>query len=463
MTYIVDLDVFNFISTLQDGSVDLFLTDPPYMNIVEDSWDNQWKSVQDYVTWMMKVLEAIKPKMKENGSILFFGGVGKDGERPFFKLMEAIETKGLYHYRNLITWKKRRAYGKSHDYLFCREEIAWYSMSPERTDVTFNIPLTNVKRGYSGYKRKINVGKINLCYHTNIAEEISECACLSPESQARSKRDVLAMLQAMASESESGNTSPETNIHEKLLSTTREQNSADGVAKTAKRQQSSSVGVSESENSSQEKRAAIHFDRTKLARHLDKYVSCFGNTDTSSRRKLKQPNLGGQGGQLCWVCTWECSHNLIESQSVEERCSSLGTGENCGIHESLIEQQIVVTDSRILHRAKSDFLRVSNVWDDIPELMRPERNTQKPIPLMERFIKTHSNPGDLVVDPFSGWGTTGVAALRLGRRFQGSERIPADAKAANERCEAAAKAPPLVTRQETQEQPIVTDTENQEG
>ena len=53
---------------------------------------------------------------------------------------------------------------------------------------------------------------------------------------------------------------------------------------------------------------------------------------------------------------------------------------------------------------------------------------------MERIIATHSNPGDLVVDTFCGWGTTGVAALKLGRRFLGCERIPGDAKLANERC-----------------------------
>lgn len=238
--YITPQDVFSFISTLQDRSVDLFLTDPPYMGIVADSWDNQWKTVEQYVNWMYQVLEAIKPKMKEHGSVIFFGGVGKHGERPFFKLMDKVESNNLYTYRNMITWGKRRAYGKSHDYLFCREEFVWYSVSSERIKVTFNIPLTNIKRGYNGFNSK--------------------------------------------------------------------------------------------------------------------------------------------------------------------------------------------------YPAKSEFKRVSNVWTDIPELMRPERNTQKPIALMERIIQTHTNPGDLVVDTFCGWGTTGVAALKLGRVFLGCERIPEDAKLANERC-----------------------------
>ena len=45
--------------------------------------------------------------------------------------------------------------------------------------------------------------------------------------------------------------------------------------------------------------------------------------------------------------------------------------------------------------------------------------TQKPESLLERIILAASNPGDTVLDPFCGSGTTGVAALRHGRRFIG--------------------------------------------
>jgi site-specific DNA-methyltransferase (adenine-specific) len=45
--------------------------------------------------------------------------------------------------------------------------------------------------------------------------------------------------------------------------------------------------------------------------------------------------------------------------------------------------------------------------------------TQKPLALLERMILASSDAGDLVVDPFVGSGTTGIAATRLGRRFIG--------------------------------------------
>jgi site-specific DNA-methyltransferase (adenine-specific) len=43
--------------------------------------------------------------------------------------------------------------------------------------------------------------------------------------------------------------------------------------------------------------------------------------------------------------------------------------------------------------------------------------TQKPLGILKRIIQASSNPGDLVVDVFAGSGTTGAAALELGRKF----------------------------------------------
>ena len=47
--------------------------------------------------------------------------------------------------------------------------------------------------------------------------------------------------------------------------------------------------------------------------------------------------------------------------------------------------------------------------------------TQKSLQLMEDIVTIHTNPGDLILDPFMGSGSTGVAALKNGRRFLGIE------------------------------------------
>lgn len=48
--------------------------------------------------------------------------------------------------------------------------------------------------------------------------------------------------------------------------------------------------------------------------------------------------------------------------------------------------------------------------------------TQKPVDLVARCLRASTDAGDLVLDPFVGSATTGVAALALGRRFIGFER-----------------------------------------
>lgn len=48
----------------------------------------------------------------------------------------------------------------------------------------------------------------------------------------------------------------------------------------------------------------------------------------------------------------------------------------------------------------------------------------KPLELMRQIVGDYSVPGDIVCDPCAGYGTTGVAALELGRRFVGAEISP---------------------------------------
>lgn len=75
-----------------------------------------------------------------------------------------------------------------------------------------------------------------------------------------------------------------------------------------------------------------------------------------------------------------------------------------------------------------------NVWLHDTE-HGPDRGhpTQKPVPLMLELVSLFSEAGETVLDPFAGSGTTGVAALRLGRHFVGAEKDAAYHALASER------------------------------
>jgi DNA modification methylase len=75
---------------------------------------------------------------------------------------------------------------------------------------------------------------------------------------------------------------------------------------------------------------------------------------------------------------------------------------------------------KYLHESKGR--TVTNCWTDIPQAAGNEAlgyPTQKPRGLLERIISASSNPGDVVLDPFCGCGTTIHAAQKLGRRWIG--------------------------------------------
>jgi DNA modification methylase len=93
-------------------------------------------------------------------------------------------------------------------------------------------------------------------------------------------------------------------------------------------------------------------------------------------------------------------------------------------------------------RWASEAAAVPNIFAMMPPREREHPN-EKPVALPAWFIENHTHPGDMVLDPFAGSGTTGVAALRLRRRFIGIELDPAHFATACRRVAEAARQPSL--------------------
>ena len=92
-------------------------------------------------------------------------------------------------------------------------------------------------------------------------------------------------------------------------------------------------------------------------------------------------------------------------------------------------------------RAQNDGRQMKNVWrltaPGKAEKSHGKHPTQKPIALVERCVMASTALADVVLDPFAGSATTGVAALGCGRRFIGAEIDPAYADLARRRLAAA--------------------------
>lgn len=185
MGLIIRSDAFIWTAAnLLDGTIPLIVTDPPYGNIVDTSWDESWTIRKQ---WHLTTL--IDRLLPWGGTAYVWGGIGKPQDRIFFEWLSDIENQSNLVLHDLITWSKKRAYGKSDRLLFTREECAM--LVKGKKPKTFNVPLLEEKRGYAGlnpdypakseFKRRTNVwtdvtelfkGKIHPCEKPSKLAEI---------------------------------------------------------------------------------------------------------------------------------------------------------------------------------------------------------------------------------------------------------------------------------------------------
>jgi site-specific DNA-methyltransferase (adenine-specific) len=85
-------------------------------------------------------------------------------------------------------------------------------------------------------------------------------------------------------------------------------------------------------------------------------------------------------------------------------------------------------------------------WEDVWEFptvgaYEGKHPCEKPAALLEHIVRCSTRPGAIILDPFAGSGSTGVAALALGRQFVGIDSDPHWHRVASERCAAVAPKP----------------------
>ncbi len=167
-------EVLEFIkSTLPDGKTGLWVCDPPYGNIVADGWDQVGNDDVQFCEWLIAWTQHCAVLSLPQGALYVWGGIGTPRFRPFYRYLVEVERQTPYRLANHITWSKKRAYGVSHNYLFCREEIAYLTLGDIKKPRLFNIPLLETKRGYAGYSAKYPA-KSEFYRRTNVWMDVTE-------------------------------------------------------------------------------------------------------------------------------------------------------------------------------------------------------------------------------------------------------------------------------------------------
>lgn len=158
---------------LSNGQVPLLLLDPPYGNIVNEKWDRS-DNVTAFVAWMMGWTQLYATHfLLPQGAMYVWGGIGRPNFRPFFRYILDVEADKKLTLASLITWSKKRAYGVQNNYLFTREECAYFCKGDPKKPIIFNVPLTDVLRGYEGYDENYKA-KSAFLRRTNVWTDITE-------------------------------------------------------------------------------------------------------------------------------------------------------------------------------------------------------------------------------------------------------------------------------------------------
>jgi len=156
------------------GQVPLIHADPPYGNVLPVGWDRWEGTAADFAHWMVLWTDLWSRALLPNAAFYVWGGIGTPGFRPFLRYLIDVESQTNLRLANLITWKKRRAYGVQHNYLFTREECAYLINGPNiKKPRCFNVPLLEEKRGYTGYDERYPA-KSEFYRRANVWTDITE-------------------------------------------------------------------------------------------------------------------------------------------------------------------------------------------------------------------------------------------------------------------------------------------------
>ena len=158
VNYVVAADAKDFLAALRDESVDLFLIDPPYFEILNVPWDNQWESAGPLRDVARRSLRRRTPQDQADRIARHVPSDRQAREAP--DLRGGERRREVWTFRDWITWKKARAFRKSKGYLFARDEILWFSASADAEAVTLNTPFLDEKPRRPGkfeFKRVSNV------------------------------------------------------------------------------------------------------------------------------------------------------------------------------------------------------------------------------------------------------------------------------------------------------------------
>jgi site-specific DNA-methyltransferase (adenine-specific) len=98
-------DCRDVLPTVNHGSVDVLLADPPYFQVKDEDWDRQWRKQDDFLTWLGSIVDLVKPLLMPSASVWVFAS-------PFMVRRVEDLVGDRFRVLNSIRWVKDQGWHK---------------------------------------------------------------------------------------------------------------------------------------------------------------------------------------------------------------------------------------------------------------------------------------------------------------------------------------------------------------
>jgi site-specific DNA-methyltransferase (adenine-specific) len=408
-------DCKNKLKELEDNSIDAIVTDPPYgLSFMGKKWDYDVPSID---IWK-ECLRVLKP----GGYLLSFAGT-----RTQHRMAVNIEDAG-FEIRDMIAWVYGSGFPKSLNIGKAVDKL----QGNEREDLGEHEPFGREGRSGSG-KAKFGVEgwdtkpKVHLTKGTSQWEGWGTALkpALEPITVARKPLGEKTVAENCLKWGVGGINIDGCRVGFDM-SNKEDVHAVDQWA----RQSKSGVKVFNQEGSAKlqefnQKAPTGRFPANLIHDGSDEVVGLFPNTKSTPRT----PTNGGTGG-VGVNTNFQRGNETSEyadsgSASRFFYCAKASKRErNIGC-EDIEDKAVISTSNGGRENVKMTVGGASLKGENkVPEPTKNNHPTVKPIALMEYLVKLVSREGQVVLDPFMGSGTTGMACKKLNREFIGIEMMP---------------------------------------
>lgn len=150
---IINADCMDILKQLPDKCIDCILTDPPYFGIVKNDWDNQWKNIQEFQSWVGEVGKELYRVLKDNGSFYWFGD---DKTIAYCQ----VELDKYFNLINNVVWKKpelitkKGCYSVFRSYAPMTERCLFYDKGEDKSGLEMVFSNPNLFQTIKSYLRE---------------------------------------------------------------------------------------------------------------------------------------------------------------------------------------------------------------------------------------------------------------------------------------------------------------------